>query len=333
MCASQLTAAAAAAAASKTARPAAARSANAGVMKASDVELVGVPELLPEGYRVKIVALQKATELNGHLGQILKFDASKGRYVVMLSSGKGEKLLKPENLACVDAGASTSTATDCSQMQSDPVHEVKTGLPPLCCYALQGRCRFGSRCRYSHDLGRGGSVVCQFGAGCLVRHNQISSSSESTSESAPGTPQRKVPIDQAFRKQTPRKEPHSAERKTAKVDVEFPNPLSGGAVPYLVLAPPLFMRGATYVTDERGQRLLVAFYLDESVPQWLSKKLQPGAFVFLRAYRHRFLDGQWGFRIEDMRDVVRIEPGGPKAEAAAASTAAKLGLQRLLNNA
>jgi len=38
----------------------------------------------------------------------------------------------------------------------------------LCCFFLQGQCKFGERCRYSHD--DDGVKGCQFGLSCRVGH-------------------------------------------------------------------------------------------------------------------------------------------------------------------
>ena len=42
---------------------------------------------------------------------------------------------------------------------------------PLCCYHLQGRCKFGDRCDFSHKDDRMGP--CQFGAGCWLGHGKL----------------------------------------------------------------------------------------------------------------------------------------------------------------
>ena len=38
----------------------------------------------------------------------------------------------------------------------------------LCCFHIQGSCKFGDRCRYSHD--DDGTKRCQFGLSCRVGH-------------------------------------------------------------------------------------------------------------------------------------------------------------------
>jgi hypothetical protein len=38
----------------------------------------------------------------------------------------------------------------------------------LCCFFLEGACKFGDRCRYSHD--DDGNKGCQFGLSCRVGH-------------------------------------------------------------------------------------------------------------------------------------------------------------------
>ena len=39
----------------------------------------------------------------------------------------------------------------------------------LCCFFLQGQCKFGAKCRFSHD--DDGVRPCQFGSQCRVGHN------------------------------------------------------------------------------------------------------------------------------------------------------------------
>jgi len=53
----------------------------------------------------------------------------------------------------------------------------------LCCFFLQGQCKFAERCRYSHD--DDGVKGCQFGLSCRVGH----ASRGHKSEGAPQQPQ------------------------------------------------------------------------------------------------------------------------------------------------
>lgn len=43
---------------------------------------------------------------------------------------------------------------------------------PVCCYYLQGRCKFGFSCRYRHAKKLGPDDACQYGSGCYLDHSK-----------------------------------------------------------------------------------------------------------------------------------------------------------------
>lgn len=48
----------------------------------------------------------------------------------------------------------------------------------VCCYALQGTCRFGPTCEYSHDVEKARLVGCQFGPKCKMKHRVVTTAGE-----------------------------------------------------------------------------------------------------------------------------------------------------------
>lgn len=65
-------------------------------------------------------------------------------------------------------------------------------------------------------------------------------------------------------------------------------------------------RHCVYVEDRYGQELYVAFYLDfdNPCPYFTWSDLRPGRFICIRdPYRHYFLDGSVGIRVDEASDV------------------------------
>mmetsp|Transcript_9370 Transcript_9370/g.33202 ORF Transcript_9370/g.33202 Transcript_9370/m.33202 type:complete len:142 (+) Transcript_9370:1-426(+) len=65
---------------------------------------------LQPGMVVRIAGLQKSVELNGAEGTLESFDPQAGRWIVCLRSDQSTKSLKPENLRC-SAASATSAAS------------------------------------------------------------------------------------------------------------------------------------------------------------------------------------------------------------------------------